>query len=444
MRDPRKLAVIIPCYNKVYWTQKTINSLIDCTRGDLYIILVNDASSDDTVSYMLELNDVLNVGKETNHLYYIQNAQNLGVNTSWNKGLKTAMALEIEHICIANNDLLFTDGWDILLMDALDNDGYALCSPMSTEQKLPEDFPRGKSRHVNPVGGMGILGACFMFRRNLINLIGYFPEIPKIYYGDNWILDSVKCRDLKYGHIQDSYIHHFFCQTTSGLNNGEIFQRETNEYKNYNQQKKFTIGHRARQPKVYEEFLKKSLNNLSGNFNLIKIDAGDTVDCSDFASTKYPAQCYNEMLEACTTPYLILPHEDVSFTGDLLEMLEATIAEYPDFGVIGLVGAAQDGNKWSESGVIHEVDTLDSCFIVVRKDFELKFDEQKFGEFHLFAEDYCARTKQLGKKIYTIKFKEGSGVGHHSATWTLLGPCWGNYTQYWTVFRQKYPHLKTT
>lgn len=228
----KRLAVVIPCFNKVYWTQKTIESLIEATKSDLTIILVDDASTDDTMNYAMELGQRLN--KDGTHFYYHKNETNIGVNAAWNTGLRIAMATGIEHICIANNDLLFSSGWDLPLIDALDNGGYYLVSPYSTEMTVPNDWPKGGNRHTNPVSeAMKILGACFMFKPELIHKIGYFPEQMVHYFGDNWIQDMTRVRDLKTGHIRESYIHHFFCQTSKDLDNSYWFKKDGEEYNTY-------------------------------------------------------------------------------------------------------------------------------------------------------------------------------------------------------------------
>ena len=209
--------------------------------------------------------------------------------------------------------------------------------------------------------------------------------------------------------------------------------------------KLFTIGYRARFPEVFEKYLKPSLDNLRGDFEVLCERSSKAADCSDFSSDKYPAEQYNIMIDKCTTPYLILLHEDIAFTPDLLERLQDTIAQLPDFGAIGLVGAGSDGiNRWSAVGVISEVDCLDSCFILIRKDLGVRFNAEVFNEFHLYVEDFCGQVKALGRNVYTIKLVEGSQIDHFSSTWNKLGAAWGNHGKYWKIFREMYPNLKTT
>lgn len=221
-----KLAVVIPCYKHDKMTFDTVKSLIECTGSELFLVLVDDNDNYDMSYTVGKISALLG-----NKLFYIKNGKNIGVNAAWNVGMKTAMATEIPYICVANNDLIFTRGWDTPLINAL-NKGYSLVSPYSTEQVLPSDFPNGIGRHTNPVG-LDILGACFAFKRDLIHTIGYVPEQMVHYFGDNWFVDQCKLRDLKIGHIRESYIHHLFCMTSSKLDNNYHFKHDGEAYNEY-------------------------------------------------------------------------------------------------------------------------------------------------------------------------------------------------------------------
>lgn len=208
----------------------------------------------------------------------------------------------------------------------------------------------------------------------------------------------------------------------------------------------FSIGYRARFPKVFEKYLEPSLLSLPPETTILKQEEPVATGHNDFYSSKNsPAKNYNEILFNCTTPYVILCHEDVSFSPNILNCIENTIHQVPEFGVLGLVGADAGGvNRWSDDKEIYPVDTLDSCFIVVRLDYGLKFNELDFGGLHLYVEDYCSRLKQLGKQSYTILLDPGEYINHHSATWNTLGAAWGDYSEYKKVFNTLYPNTKTT
>jgi len=221
-----RIAVVIPCYKHEQMTYDTIKSLVDCTESELTLVLVDDNENHNWEYTVNKISALLG-----NRLLYVKNGKNIGVNASWNAGIRTAMVTEIPYICVANNDLIFTKGWDTPLIEALEN-GLAIASPYSTEQSLPKDFPKGGNRHTNPVG-IELLGACFAFKRELIHTIGFVPEQMTHYFGDNWFADQCKMRGLKVGHVYDSYIHHLFCITSSTLNNNYWFSKDGDSYNEY-------------------------------------------------------------------------------------------------------------------------------------------------------------------------------------------------------------------
>lgn len=222
-----KLAVVMPVWNHLYFTMKTVDSLFPATETqDSALVLVNDGSTDETQQYAGDL--FVKYGVE--RVKYVSHKENMGVNAAWNTGIRCARAIDAEYIAIVNNDLLFAPGWDTPLIRALEADPkLAVVSPMSTFGRVPEDFPVGSGRNYNPAGYPGympILGAAFMFRSPLVNEIGFFPQEMRIYFGDNWIVQASQNAGYECGYAQDSYVHHLFCQTTSGLKNGELWAQD--------------------------------------------------------------------------------------------------------------------------------------------------------------------------------------------------------------------------
>jgi hypothetical protein len=213
--------------------------------------------------------------------------------------------------------------------------------------------------------------------------------------------------------------------------------------------KKFTFGYIEHNPIVFERYLKPSLNSIHCDlYDIVKTD-----------NVNVPSVNYNTMLKQCKTEYLILTHEDVSFPSDLLECIENTIKLLPDFGVLGMVGRDVNGiYKWSNKNEIYEVDTLDCCFIVLKTNTDVKFDEINFNEYHMYVEDICAQMNRThNKKNYTllIDSKEISDnnyvdtyiptkLVHHSATLSKRGHSWGNYHSYRNILIKKWGNIKTT
>lgn len=223
-----RLAVVMPVWNKLYYTQKTVDSLFSATvDADFTLIVVDDGSTDETWQYV---NHDLVSKYGTGRINYIQHPENRGVNAAWNTGLRGAFAMNAENIAIINNDLLFAPGWDVPLLYELEtNPKMGVISPMSTFGAIPPDWPDGRGRNYNPAGYMGympILGACFAARRQTFWEIGLIPEQMKIYFGDNWIVLAAQNKGYECGYAQESYIHHLFCQTTAGLKNSSLWAQD--------------------------------------------------------------------------------------------------------------------------------------------------------------------------------------------------------------------------
>jgi len=211
---------------------------------------------------------------------------------------------------------------------------------------------------------------------------------------------------------------------------------------------KYTIGYINHNQEVFDRLLGPSIKNLKGEFDVISV-----------SDEKFPAENYNKLVSMAKTPYIILTHQDVTFSPDLLDRINLTMdALSHDFGALGMVGVDRNRNyHWSNPDSIYELDTADCCFLVIRTDNDIKFNELDFDEYHLYVEDYCAQlSRSKNQKIYTIgtNSKESNSndiyklgttfLDHHSATCSTRGYCWGRYWEYRNKLEVKWPGIKTT
>jgi hypothetical protein len=209
----------------------------------------------------------------------------------------------------------------------------------------------------------------------------------------------------------------------------------------------FSIGYIRHNPEVFAQCLGLSLAELEPPFEVLST-----------SNKESPARNYNQMIKECKSNYLILTHEDVSFSSDLLDNILVTIALLPEnWGVLGMVGRTRSGLwQWSQANQIFEVDTLDCCFIVI-KPGKILFDEKNFNEYHLYVEDYCAQANRVhGLTNWTIMMGSAEAMGnftrseqsafmqHHSATVSQRGFCWGRYGEFRRKLEGKWPGIQTT
>ena len=123
---------------------------------------------------------------------------------------------------------------------------------------------------------------------------------------------------------------------------------------------RFTIGYIEHNKEVFEKHLNKSLKNLKGEFDLI------STSCEEC-----PAKNYNSIIERSPNEWIILTHQDISFSEDLLEKIELTMKKldndnfkYSAFGLVG-IDIKTDDYRWSNLQEIYELETCDCCFIII-------------------------------------------------------------------------------
>lgn len=203
-----KLAIVLPVYNNLSFTQNIVEKLQQHSNR-YYIILINDGSTDETHQFAMQLVN------EYSNVIYRQHSENMGVNASWNEGIRIAKSIGLPNIAIINNDLELSTDWEQWLLADLLDKSIGIVSPYSTYgDVIPENW--FDKAAINPLQ-FDILGCCFMFRTELIDYIGYIPETLHTYYGDNWFSYAAKQAGFKVVYCKDSVIHHYYQQTTGKL-----------------------------------------------------------------------------------------------------------------------------------------------------------------------------------------------------------------------------------
>ena len=88
-----KISVLVPTYNSAPYLKETIQSVLNQTFNDFELILLNDASTDNSEEIILSFND--------SRIRYYKNDTNLGISPSRNKLMDLAQG---EYLAILDND----------------------------------------------------------------------------------------------------------------------------------------------------------------------------------------------------------------------------------------------------------------------------------------------------------------------------------------------------
>ncbi|MFC1480829.1 glycosyltransferase [Candidatus Neomarinimicrobiota bacterium] len=103
------VSVIVLNYNGLRFLERLFNSLLDDSFGDRELIMVDNASTDESVAYVREHYPGVRI---------IESGRNIGFATGNNLGIQNAIG---EYVVLLNNDIEVADGWLSPLVEELDS-----------------------------------------------------------------------------------------------------------------------------------------------------------------------------------------------------------------------------------------------------------------------------------------------------------------------------------
>ncbi len=200
-----KCDIIIPIWNQPVFTKDCVEAIIKNTFLPYKLILVDNASEDDTRDYLLSLKKRSGLDVEV-----IRNDKNLGFIKAVNQGMKASRS---PYVCILNNDTIPAPAWLERMIDFAEShkdvglinprcDGH-LNTPIDEYAKSLEKY-KGEYMEMNQCQAFAML-----VKRELIDKIGYLDEAFGIGGYDD---TDYSMRAHKAGYrsvaIYDSYVYH--------------------------------------------------------------------------------------------------------------------------------------------------------------------------------------------------------------------------------------------
>lgn len=197
---PPTISVVIPAYNCAQFIEKCLDSIFDQSIADFEIIVIDDASTDETGSKLKHYNDP--------RLTIYRNDSNLGYLKTANLGLSLAQG---QYICFQD-----ADDWSCrtrleLQLSEFQKDSELMlcgtncikyyCNEVSISVKYPETSSTIYNELLNFRTPL-FCGATLMFRQDLIEKIGvYNPLFDRIGAEDtDWYiraLESFKAKNIQ-------------------------------------------------------------------------------------------------------------------------------------------------------------------------------------------------------------------------------------------------------
>lgn len=111
MIDQPLVSIVIPCYNHEHFVQDCIQSVIDQTYQNIELIIIDDGSSDDSVT---KIEEMLSLCKERFTKFEFRDRPNKGLSSTLNEAIDWCQGKYFS--AIASDDLLLKDKVNIQVM----------------------------------------------------------------------------------------------------------------------------------------------------------------------------------------------------------------------------------------------------------------------------------------------------------------------------------------
>lgn len=213
-REPQ-VSIVIPAYNHWDYTITCLKSISGNTEGDYEVIVVDDASTDETPQVL----------SRVKRLDIVTNRENMGFVESCNQGARAARG---RYLLVLNNDTIVTENWLAPLLAAAARDdvgavGPKLIYPDGTLQEAGgiiwndgsgwnygrgDDPGRPEYNYVREVDYCS--GAALLVKRQAFDEVGGFDSGFKPgYYEDTDLCFSLRDRGYKVMYQPRSVVVHF-------------------------------------------------------------------------------------------------------------------------------------------------------------------------------------------------------------------------------------------
>jgi GT2 family glycosyltransferase/glycosyltransferase involved in cell wall biosynthesis len=213
--EPPIISIILIAYNQFNYTLKCLKSIKENVKVSHEIILIDNASSDETKTAFKN---------EINYVRYFRNQTNLGFPTAVNQGITQAIG---KYILILNNDTILTENLIERMIEVAESDEkIGLVGPLSNEvsglqkdenanyNSIEEMFRYAEQLKEKNKGQIfhfpRVAFLCTLIKKEVIEKIGGLDErfSPGNYEDDDFCLRA-QFVGFKTVIIKDAFIHHF-------------------------------------------------------------------------------------------------------------------------------------------------------------------------------------------------------------------------------------------
>lgn len=255
------VSIIVLTYNQLNYTKQCLNSIVSKTTIPYELIVVDNASHDDTDYYLIEFKKkILDSRKQQNgspehfctNIEIILNGDNKGFAAGNNVGIAQSQG---QYVLLLNNDVVVTENWlEQLLLVAEQDETIGILGPVTNyisgwqlvkNVNYDTNSLEGLDRFANEwratnqesiINSWRVVGFCMLIKRSVINKIG---GLDTRYGLGNFEDDDFCIRAAIAGFktviVKSCFVHHFGSKSFLALgdkykklleNNWEIFKEK--------------------------------------------------------------------------------------------------------------------------------------------------------------------------------------------------------------------------
>jgi len=203
--------IVVLTWNQKKLIQDFVGSFMKHTNFPCRLIIIDQASQDGTPDYLRSLK-----GNDLCSIEPVFNTENKGYIGGVNQGMSLSKA---DYVCLANNDLLFTDGWLQEMVAVLGkNPKIGLLNPNSNNlgvfpksgQSIDELNLELKQKYVGTFSEMTFcIGFCVLIRKEAVSQAGFLSTyFDNIFFDDTDYSMKVKKYGFLIGVAKGAYVWH--------------------------------------------------------------------------------------------------------------------------------------------------------------------------------------------------------------------------------------------
>ena len=206
------VAIVIPVFNQAEYTKKCLDGLRAAGVADSRIVVVDNASTDDTPGLLAARRE----------LRVIHNPTNRGCGSAWNQGARAGPAT---WTILLNNDVLIPPGWLDGLLAFAEEERFDVVTPALCTGEDDYDLAQHARQFMEKMARVKRCGAasgiCFMVHRRVFETAGFFDDDPRLGgYEDDEFFRRARGAGFRLAITGRSFLHHFGSVTQKAIKAG--------------------------------------------------------------------------------------------------------------------------------------------------------------------------------------------------------------------------------